>query len=65
MMGAEGLTRATQVAILNANYIAKRLDTHYPVLYTGAGGRVAHECILDLRRFKKRPASRSRTSPSG
>ncbi len=53
MMGATGLKRATQVAILSANYIAKRLSTHYPVLYTGRNGRVAHECILDLRQFKK------------
>jgi glycine dehydrogenase len=49
LMGAEGLTRATEVAILNANYIAHRLRDHYPVLYTGEGGLVAHECILDLR----------------
>ncbi|MGE3151039.1 MAG: aminomethyl-transferring glycine dehydrogenase [Nitrospiraceae bacterium] len=52
MMGGEGLTRATQVAILNANYMAKKLDKHYPVLYTGAKGLVAHEFILDLRPFK-------------
>jgi glycine dehydrogenase len=49
MMGAGGLRRATQVAILNANYVATRLDQHFPVLYTGQGGLVAHECILDLR----------------
>jgi glycine dehydrogenase len=49
MMGAEGLRRATQVAILNANYIARRLDEYFPVLYSGEGGLVAHECILDLR----------------
>ncbi len=49
MMGGEGLTRATQVAILNANYLARRLGEHYPVLYSGAHGLVAHECILDLR----------------
>ncbi|MEX0864832.1 MAG: aminomethyl-transferring glycine dehydrogenase [Acidimicrobiia bacterium] len=49
LMGAEGLRRATQVAILSANYLARRLEPHYPVLYTGEGGRVAHECILDLR----------------
>ncbi|HEX5187980.1 MAG TPA: aminomethyl-transferring glycine dehydrogenase subunit GcvPB, partial [Streptosporangiaceae bacterium] len=49
MMGADGLRRATQVAILNANYIARRLDDFFPVLYTGQGGLVAHECILDLR----------------
>jgi glycine dehydrogenase len=53
MMGAEGLTRATQIAILNANYIAHRLDGHYPVLYKGAHGRVAHELIVDCRQFKK------------
>jgi glycine dehydrogenase len=49
MMGADGLRRATQVAILSANYIAARLAPHYPVLYTGRGGLVAHECIVDLR----------------
>ncbi len=49
MMGAEGLLEATQVAILNANYVARRLAPHYPVLYTGPDGMVAHECILDLR----------------
>jgi glycine dehydrogenase len=49
MMGAEGLTAATEVAILNANYIARRLAPHYPVLYTGHDGLVAHECIIDLR----------------
>ena len=53
MMGAEGLTSATEVAILNANYIAKKLAPHYPVLYTGKNGLVAHECIIDLRAFKK------------
>lgn len=52
MMGTEGLKQATQVAILNANYIAKRLSPHYPVLYRGQGGWVAHECILDMRPFK-------------
>jgi glycine dehydrogenase len=49
MMGATGLRRATGVAILSANYVARRLDPHFPVLYTGRGGLVAHECILDLR----------------
>ena len=49
MMGAQDLRRATQVAILSANYVARRLDAHFPVLYTGRGGLVAHECILDLR----------------
>jgi glycine dehydrogenase len=49
MMGADGLRRATQVAILSANYVARRLTEHYPVLYTGRDGLVAHECILDLR----------------
>ena len=53
MMGAAGLTHATKVAILNANYIAKRLEPHYPVVYKGAHGRVAHECIVDLRPLKK------------
>jgi glycine dehydrogenase len=53
MMGAEGLTEATKLAILNANYIAKRLDPHYPVLYKGAHGYVAHECIIDLRPLKE------------
>ncbi|HEV3455865.1 MAG TPA: aminomethyl-transferring glycine dehydrogenase [Thermoanaerobaculia bacterium] len=52
LMGALGLTRATAIAILNANYMAARLRPHYPVLYSGAGGRVAHEFILDLRPFK-------------
>ncbi|TFW25974.1 aminomethyl-transferring glycine dehydrogenase [Massilia arenosa] len=49
MMGGQGLTEATETAILNANYIARRLAPHYPVLYTGHDGLVAHECILDLR----------------
>ncbi|MEX1020165.1 MAG: aminomethyl-transferring glycine dehydrogenase [Litorilinea sp.] len=53
MMGAEGLTQATKVAILNANYMAARLQKYFPVLYTGAHGRVAHECILDVRPLKK------------
>ncbi|GAC1340328.1 MAG: aminomethyl-transferring glycine dehydrogenase [Myxococcales bacterium] len=53
LMGAEGLAEATKVAILNANYIAARLEPHYPVLYRGKNGTVAHECILDLRRVKK------------
>ncbi|WP_445144019.1 aminomethyl-transferring glycine dehydrogenase [Dyella sp. Tek66A03] len=52
MMGASGLRRATQVALLNANYIAKRLAPHYETLYTGRNGLVAHECILDLRPLK-------------
>jgi glycine dehydrogenase len=52
MMGGEGLLKATQVAILGANYIAQRLEGHYPVLYTGRNGRVAHECIIDLRPLK-------------
>ena len=52
MMGAEGLRRATQVALLNANYVAKRLEPHYRTLYTGRNGLVAHECILDLRPLK-------------
>jgi len=49
MMGADGLRRATQVAVLAANYVAKRLAPHYPVLYTGREGLVAHECVIDLR----------------
>jgi glycine dehydrogenase len=53
MMGGAGLTRATEVAILNANYVAARLGPHYPVVYRGAQGRVAHECIIDLRALKK------------
>jgi glycine dehydrogenase len=53
LMGAAGLKRATQVAILNANYLVRRLAPHYPVLYAGRGGRVAHECILDLRPIKE------------
>lgn len=53
LMGAEGLTQATKVAILNANYIAQRLEKHYPVLFKGKTGLVAHECILDLRQVKK------------
>jgi glycine dehydrogenase len=52
MMGGTGLKQATEVAILNANYVAARLKDHYPVLYTGAHGRVAHECILDIRAIK-------------
>ena len=53
MMGAHGLRRATMVAILNANYIARRLAPYYPVLYTGKNGMVAHECIIDLRAIKE------------
>ncbi|MFD7339732.1 aminomethyl-transferring glycine dehydrogenase [Streptomyces violascens] len=53
LMGGEGLKRATQVAVLAANYIAKRLEPHYPVLYTGPSGLVAHECIVDLRPLSK------------
>ncbi len=52
MMGADGLKHATEAAILAANYISKRLAAHYPTLYASANGRVAHECILDLRQFK-------------
>jgi glycine dehydrogenase len=52
LMGGEGLTLATKIAILNANYVAKRLDEHYPVLYKGANGTVAHECIIDPRGLK-------------
>lgn len=53
LMGGDGLKRATQVAVLSANYIAKRLEPHYPVLYTGPGGLVAHECIIDVRPLTK------------
>jgi glycine dehydrogenase len=53
LMGGDGLREATIVAILGANYIASRLHPHYPVLYTGANGRVAHECIIDLRQITK------------
>jgi glycine dehydrogenase len=53
MMGPDGLTRATQVALLAANYVARRLAGHYPVLYTGRGGLVAHECIVDIRGITK------------
>jgi len=53
LMGGEGLTHATEVAILNANYMAARLKSSYPILYTGAHGLVAHECILDMREITK------------
>ena len=53
MMGNEGLTKATEVAILNANYVMERLRPHYPVLYRGNNGRVAHECIIDIRPIKE------------
>jgi glycine dehydrogenase len=53
MMGTEGLTDASKIAIMNANYIAARLEGHFEVLYTGTQGRVAHECILDCRAFKE------------
>ena len=53
MMGEKGLKKATQVAILNANYLAKHLAPHYPVLYTGRNGHVAHECIIDMRPLKE------------
>ena len=67
MMGADGLKRATEVAILNANYMAKRLEAHYPVLYTGKNGRVAHEFILDTRRSRsrRRRGRRHRQAPHG
>lgn len=54
LMGGRGLRQATEVAILNANYIAERLSAHYPVLYTGVKGRVAHECIIDIRPLKEK-----------
>ena len=53
LMGTEGMTHATRVAILNANYIARRLESHFPVLYRGNQGLVAHECIIDLRPLKE------------
>ncbi|MCK5354464.1 MAG: aminomethyl-transferring glycine dehydrogenase, partial [Methyloprofundus sp.] len=56
MMGAKGLKKATLTAILNANYIAKRLAPHYPILYTGKNGWIAHECIIDCNTFKKSSA---------
>ncbi len=52
LMGSSGLTRASQVAILSANYMAQRLRAHYPILYVGSSGTVAHECIVDCRRFQ-------------
>ncbi|WP_396587165.1 aminomethyl-transferring glycine dehydrogenase [Bermanella sp. R86510] len=52
MMGAKGLRKATQMALLNGNYLAKKLGEHYPILYSGQNGRVAHECIVDLRPIK-------------
>jgi glycine dehydrogenase len=55
LLGAEGLTDATKAAILNANYVAKRLSAHYDIVYTGANSRVAHEFILDLRDFRRDP----------
>jgi glycine dehydrogenase len=54
MMGAEGLRKASMIAILNANYMAKRLAPHFPIVYTGPGGYIAHECIIDLRWLKER-----------
>lgn len=56
MLGGDGMTQATQVAILNANYIKTRLEAHYPILYSGTNGRVAHELIIDLRPFKQTAA---------
>ncbi len=53
LMGPDGLTEATRCAILSANYLATRLSTHFPILYTGANGRVAHECIIDIRPLEK------------
>ena len=53
LMGASGLRLATEIAILNANYMAKKLEDHYPILYKGKNGRVAHECIIDLRHIRK------------
>jgi glycine dehydrogenase len=56
MMGSDGLTEATKVAILNANYMAHRLEPYYPVLFKGSNGSVAHECVIDLRPLKKQAA---------
>ena len=53
MMGGDGLTKATQIAILSANYLAAKLDPHFPVLYRGKNGYIAHECIIDLRGITK------------
>ena len=53
MMGEKGLKKATQIAILNANYMAKLLEGHFPILYRGSNGQCAHEFIIDLRPFKK------------
>lgn len=53
MMGFQGLRKATQVAILNANYMKKKLENHYKILFTGSTGMVAHEFIVDCREFKK------------
>ena len=64
MMGGAGLTQATRVAILNANYIAKRLEGAFDVLFKGRGGRVAHECILDTRPFADSARVLLMTSPS-
>jgi len=52
MLGPEGLVKSTEVAVLNANYLAKLLGEHYPVLYTGPMGFVAHECIIDIRQIE-------------
>jgi glycine dehydrogenase len=68
MMGGAGLRSATEMAILNANYVAARLKDHYPVLYTGSQGRVAHECILDVRADQgrhRRRRNRHRQAPDG
>ena len=54
MMGGEGLTKATEVAILSANYLAKKLDPLFPVLYRGQNGHIAHECIIDIREITKK-----------
>jgi glycine dehydrogenase len=56
MMGSEGLTEATKIAILNANYMARRLEVYYPILFKGSNGLVAHECVIDLHPLKKAAA---------
>ncbi|WP_299005356.1 aminomethyl-transferring glycine dehydrogenase [uncultured Shewanella sp.] len=53
LLGTQGITQSTQVAMLNANYVTQKLSSHYPILYTGQNGRIAHECILDLRPLKE------------
>jgi glycine dehydrogenase len=65
MMGGEGLTEATRIAILNANYIARRLQPYFPCCSKGATGLVAHECIIDVRQFKNTTAEDVAKRPHG